>query len=63
MSSSITEDLHQDTRLIERRLAKGFMSRAEADKLNETLPDLADKAEWVDIGDDDDDMDSDEDED
>lgn len=53
MSSSITADLHQDTRLIERRLAKGFMSRAEADKLTEKLPDLADKAEWVTVGDDD----------
>lgn len=60
MSSSITADLHQDTRLIERRLAKGFMSRAEADKLTETLPDLADKAEWVTV-DDDEDLDSDED--
>ncbi|HRE92302.1 MAG TPA: hypothetical protein PK095_24515 [Myxococcota bacterium] len=59
MSSSITADLHQDTRLIERRLAKGFMSRAEADKLNDKLPDLADKAEWVTV--DDDDSDSDED--
>jgi hypothetical protein len=49
MSSSMTADLHQDTRLIERRLAKGFMSRAESDKLNSTLPDVADKAEWVTI--------------
>lgn len=52
MSSSITEDLHLDTRLVERRLAKGFMSRAELVELNRELPDLADKAEWVSIEDD-----------
>lgn len=60
MSSSITADLHEDTRLIERRLAKGFMSRAEAQTAVEKLPDLSEKADWISI---EDDIDSDSDED
>lgn len=59
-SSSITADLHTDVRLIERNLAKGFLSRAEAEKSVAQLPDVADKAEWVDIeGHDDDSSDED----
>ncbi len=52
MSSSITADLHTDTRLIERNLAKGFISRKEAAKAIDHLPDVVEKAEWVTIGDD-----------
>jgi hypothetical protein len=54
MSSSITADLHTDTRLIERSLAKGFISRKEAAKAIDHLPDVAEKAEWVTIDDADD---------
>jgi hypothetical protein len=49
MSSALTADLHKDIRLIERGLAKGFLSRSAADKLAKDLPDVAEKAEWVDI--------------
>ncbi len=49
MSSALTADLQKDIRLIERGLAKGFLSRAAADKLAKDLPDVADKADWVDI--------------
>lgn len=49
MSSALTADLHKDIRLIERSLAKGFVSRANADKVAKDLPDVADKAEWIDI--------------
>lgn len=49
MSSALTADLQKDIRLIERSLAKGFLSRANADKIAKDLPDVADKAEWIDI--------------
>jgi hypothetical protein len=48
-ATNLTADLHKDIRLIERNLAKGFLSRANADKLAKDLPDVADKAEWIDI--------------
>ena len=67
MSSALTADLQKDIRLIERNLAKGFLSRAAADKLAKDLPDVADKGDWIDIegqeadgADDDDDGDDDE---
>jgi len=47
--SALTADLHKDIRLIERSLAKGFVSRAAADKIAKDLPDVSDKAEWIDI--------------
>jgi hypothetical protein len=49
MSSALTTDLQKDIRLIERGLAKGFLSRAAADKLAKDLPDVSDKADWIDI--------------
>jgi hypothetical protein len=49
MSSALTVDLQKDVRLIERGLAKGFLSRAAADKLTKDLPDVADKGEFVDV--------------
>ena len=49
MSSALTADLQKDIRLIERSLAKGFLSRANADKVAKDLPDVAEKAEWIDI--------------
>ena len=48
-ATNLTADLHKDIRLIERNLAKGFLSRANADKLAKDLPDVADKGEWIDI--------------
>lgn len=63
MSSALTADLQKDIRLIERGLAKGFLSRASADKLAKDLPDVSDKADWIDIeGRDDDDDGADKDE-
>ena len=59
MSSALTADLQKDIRLIERNLAKGFLSRANADKLAKDLPDVADKAEWIDIESKDDEADDD----
>ncbi len=47
--SSLTAELHNDVRLIERNLAKGFVSRAEVAKRNRDLADAAEKGEWVDI--------------
>lgn len=47
--SDLTADVHKDVRLIQRALAKGFMSRAAAEKLVKDLPDSADKADWIDI--------------
>ncbi|MCC6624718.1 MAG: hypothetical protein IT385_25940 [Deltaproteobacteria bacterium] len=47
--ADLSSDLNKDIRLIQRNLAKGFMSRASADKLMKDLPDVADKAEWIDI--------------
>jgi len=61
MSSSITADLHTDTRLIERNLAKGFISKKDAAKAIAHLPDVAEKAEWVTM-DSDGDLDADDDE-
>jgi len=49
MSSALTADLQKDIRLIERSLAKGFISRANADKGIKDLPDVSDKADWIDI--------------
>lgn len=66
MANDLTNDINTDVRLIERNLAKGFLSRANADKLVNELPDVADKADYIDIdgdgtADDDDADDSDED--
>jgi len=44
--STLTADIQKDIRLIERNLAKGFLSRAAADKINKDLPDVADKGDW-----------------
>lgn len=49
MSSVSVAELQKDIRLIERNLAKGFLSKAAVDKLVKELPDVADKGEWVDI--------------
>lgn len=49
MSNAVVTDLHKDIRLIERNLAKGFLSHAAVEKLNKELPDVADKGEWIDI--------------
>ena len=58
--ADLSSDVHNDVRLIERALAKGFMSRAAADKLMKDLPDVAEKAEYIDIeGDDESDDDAD----
>ena len=59
MSSALTADLQKDIRLIERSLAKGFVSRANADKVAKDLPDVAEKAEWIDIESKDDEADDD----
>ena len=58
-ATNLTADLHKDIRLIERNLAKGFLSRANADKLAKDLPDVADKGEWIDIESKDDEADDD----
>ena len=47
--ADLINDTSKDVRLIERSLAKGFISRATADKLMKDLPDVADKADWIDI--------------
>jgi hypothetical protein len=44
-----TPDLQSDVRLIERSLAKGFVSRADVAKRTSELQDAADKAEWIEI--------------
>lgn len=49
MSNDLTTDVNKDVRLIERNLAKGFMSRAAAAKLMKDLPDVEDKGELIDI--------------
>lgn len=49
MSSALTKDLDKDVRMIQRGLAKGFMTLEEADKLRGELPDVADKGDWVDV--------------
>ena len=59
MSSALTADLQKDIRLIERSLAKGFVSRANADKVAKDLPDVAEKAERIDIESKDDEADDD----
>ena len=59
MSSALTADLQKDIRLIERSLAKGVVSRANADKVAKDLPDVAEKAEWIDIESKDDEADDD----
>ena len=49
MSTDTKLNIEQDVRLIQRNLAKGFISRGEIDKRLATLPDVADKGEWIDI--------------
>lgn len=49
MANDLTNDINKDVRLIERSLAKGFVSRATTDKLVKDLPDVADKADYIDI--------------
>jgi len=49
MANDLTNDINKDVRLIERNLAKGFISRAASDKLMKDLPDVADKADYIDI--------------
>lgn len=49
MANDLTNDLNKDVRLIERSLAKGFISRSAAEKLSKDLPDVADKADYIDI--------------
>ncbi|MCB9733007.1 MAG: hypothetical protein H6745_10395 [Deltaproteobacteria bacterium] len=56
------DDLTKDVRLLRRNLAKGFTSQDAIAKLLADLPDVADRAEWVDPEadlDDDDDGDDD----
>ncbi len=43
--------LENDTRMLRRNLAKGFLSGKEYDELLDALPDVAEKAEYVDIED------------
>jgi len=50
-----TIDLNDDVRLIQRELAKGFVSRDDVEKKLLKLPDVADKGEWIDIAPEDDD--------
>lgn len=45
------DELQKDTRLLRRNLAKGFISQAAVDELLNALPDVADRAEWIDIED------------
>jgi hypothetical protein len=61
MSTVLTAELQKDVRLIERGLAKGFLSRAAANKLAKDLPDLTAKADWIDIESEDDDEDEEDD--
>lgn len=49
MSSVVSEELQRDVRLIERGRAKGFLSQAVANELLGDLPDVGDKADWIDI--------------
>lgn len=42
------DDLTTDVRLIRRNLAKGFTSQEAVAKLLADLPDVSDRAEWVD---------------
>jgi len=42
-------DVHDDVRLIQRQLAKGFVSREDVIKRFEDLPDVAEKGEWIEI--------------
>ncbi|MFO0748381.1 MAG: hypothetical protein U1F43_22365 [Myxococcota bacterium] len=49
MANDLNNDVTKDVRLIERSLAKGFMSRASSDKLMKDLPDVAEKGEFIDI--------------
>lgn len=49
MANDLTNDVNKDVRLIERNLAKGFMSRAASDKLMKDLPDVEEKGDYIDI--------------
>lgn len=53
MANDLTNDVNKDVRLIERALAKGFMSRTAADKIMKDLPDVAEKGELISIDDED----------
>jgi hypothetical protein len=48
MSNTGTISLEEDTRIIRRNIAKGFLSMDTAEKALKDLPDLADMAEYVD---------------
>jgi hypothetical protein len=49
MAIDARTDLNDDVRIIQRNLAKGFAARKEVAARLSTLPDVADKGEWVDI--------------
>ena len=44
-----TIDLNDDVRVIQRELATGFVSREVVVQKLQTLPDVADKGDWIDI--------------
>ena len=41
--------LESDSRLVHRRLAKGFLPQAEYQAMLDKLPDSADRGEWIDV--------------
>ncbi len=49
MAIDARNDLKDDVRIIQRNLAKGFASRKEVGDKLKSLPDVADKGEWIDI--------------
>ena len=51
------DELQKDTRLLRRNLAKGFISQNAVDEMLKALPDVSDRAEWIDIEDGEDDAD------
>lgn len=53
------DELQKDTRLLRRNLAKGFISQDAVNEMLSALPDVADRAEWIDIDEADDDADDD----
>lgn len=48
MSNTGTISLEEDTRIIRRNIAKGFMSTEAAESALKDLPDMADMAEYLD---------------
>jgi len=49
MAIDARTDLNDDVRIIQRNLAKGFAARKDVAVRLQSLPDVADKGEWVDI--------------